>query len=232
MTEELDAVFFDLGGTLIDVAVPRERTWTNVLARHGMEVEEAAVARALRSADRDLDDRFAKVQDSDEMRFWVEYDERVLEELGLEAPHDGWVDHLSQSFAKTVMDEEAWAEYPDAKPLLSSLSQRDMTVGLISNATDLARRVMRRLDLERYFDPIVISSEVGARKPSREIFDIALERADVSPSRSLFIGDKPGVDIVGAGSTGMNAILIDRQGTFPDTPFLRIADLRSLGQFL
>ena len=232
MTEELDAVFFDLGGTLIDVAVPRERTWTEVLAGQGMKVDEAAVGRAIRRADRELDNRFAEVQDSDERRFWVKYDEMVLGDLGLEVPDDGWVDDLSESLAKVVMNEEAWKDYPDAKPTLRSLSQRDMTVGLISNATDLARRVMRRLDLERYFDPIVISSEVGARKPSRRIFDIALERAGVSPGRSLFIGDKPGVDVVGAGRTGMNAILIDRHGTFPDTPFLRIADLSSLRQFL
>ncbi len=232
MTEELDVVFFDLGGTLIDVSVPRERVWADVLSRHGEDVDTSVLAESIRAADRDLDESFAGIQGTDEGPFWLEYNSNVLRRLGLDMRAEDVLTELSESFDELVMDEKNWKDYSDTRPLLEDLSRRDMEVGLISNATDLARKVLTRLDLERYFDPIVISSEIGHRKPSREIFRSALEEADAVPSRSLYIGDKPAVDILGARRAGMNAILIDRGDTFPDAECFRIRDLGAIRNFV
>ena len=232
MTEELDAVFFDLGGTLIDVSVPREKTWAEVLSRHGREVDESVLAESIRAADRDLDESFANIQGSDEGPFWLEFNSNVLGRLGLDMKAEDILQELSDSFGKVVTDERNWNDYPDARPLLEDLEARDMRVGLISNATDLARKVLERLDLGKYFDPIVISSEIGHRKPSREIFRTALGEAGASPSRSIYIGDKPAVDVLGARRAGMNAILIDRQDTFPNAQCFRVRDLETIRAFV
>ena len=232
MTEELDAVFFDLGGTLVDMNVPREDLWSMVLSRHGADVDKGRLSGALRKADRDLDEAFARIQGMDERPFWKAYDDAVLADLGAEVDSERFRADLSEAFGKVVPDEEVWTDYPDAKPLLERLGERDIKVGLISNATDLARRVLKRLDMERYFDPIVISSEIGHRKPEREIFDRALDRAGVAPSRAIYIGDKLAVDVVGASRAGLNAVLIDRGEIFPDAQCVRIKDLSALRAFL
>jgi HAD superfamily hydrolase (TIGR01509 family) len=63
-------------------------------------------------------------------------------------------------------------------------------IGLLSNATSgFIRRILKNNSLNKYFDEIVISSEVGYIKPSKEIFDIILKRLAVSPSEALFIDD-------------------------------------------
>ena len=232
MTEELDAVFLDLGGTLVDTTVPRENIWSDVLLEHGERVKRAEIVAALRKTDRELDDRFATIQGADERPFWIEYDESVLKHMGLGLRAEDVIQDLSAAMRDTIMKDSNWVDYPDARPFLEALSERDLDVGLISNATDLARRVLRRLDLERYFDPIIISSEVGHRKPSKQIFDIALRQTAVASSRALYIGDKPAVDVEGASNAGMNAILIDREGLFPDTDCIRIPDLNSLGAYV
>ena len=232
MTEELDVVFLDLGGTLVDTTVPRESIWSDVLLEHGEDVDHADIAAALRRADRELDDRFASVQGADERPFWIEYDEAVLGHMGLELGAENIIQDISTAMGRMVMEESNWADYPDVRPFLEALGRRGLDVGLISNATDLARRVLKRLDLERYFDPIVISSEVGHRKPSRQIFDIALDQSGVASSRAIYIGDKPAVDIEGANNASLNAILIDREGLFRDANCIRIPDLDSLGTYL
>jgi putative hydrolase of the HAD superfamily len=232
MTEELDGIFFDLGGTLVDTTVPREQIWSDILQNHGCEVDSAAITGALKAVDRELDERFASIQATDEGPFWLEYDKVVLERLGLELRAEEIVQDLSESMSRMVLDDGNWKDFADAKPLLAGLGNLDVEVGLISNATELARRVLRRLELEKYFEPIIISSEVGHRKPSREIFDIALDESGVAASRAIYIGDKPAVDIVGATNVGMNAVLIDRGDVFPDTDCIRIMNLGSLRTFI
>lgn len=232
MTEELDAIFFDLGGTLVDMTVPREDIWSEVLHDRGEDVDRVALTTALRKADRELDGQFASIQGADERPFWIEYDRMVLKQLDLELGAEEIIQDLSGSMGRMVMDEGNWTDYPDVRPLLDGLGRRDIRVGLISNATDLARKVLRRLDLEKYFDPIIISSEVGHRKPSRHIFDIALRQSGVASSRAVYIGDKPAVDVVGASSAGMNAVLIDRGDLFRKTDCLRIPNLDSLRAFV
>jgi FMN phosphatase YigB (HAD superfamily) len=60
---------------------------------------------------------------------------------------------------------------------------------------------------------------------------MAAEEAGTSPSRSLYLGDKPAVDIKGATRAGMNAILVDRANAFPDASCIRIRDLTYLKRF-
>ncbi|HUV61727.1 MAG TPA: HAD family hydrolase [Thermoplasmata archaeon] len=232
MTEELDGIFFDLGGTLVDTTVPRELIWSEVLQGRGCEVDIVAIAGALRVVDRELDERFASIQGMDEGPFWLEYNRKVLARLGLELRAEEVVQDLSESMSRMVLDDGNWKDFADVRPLLDGLGNLDIEVGLISNATELARRVLRRLELEKYFEPVIISCEVGHRKPSREIFDIALDESGVAASRAIYIGDKPAVDIVGATNAGMNAVLIDRGDLFPDKDCIRIMNLDSLRTFV
>jgi putative hydrolase of the HAD superfamily len=231
MTEELDAVLFDLGGTLIDTRVPREQVFEETLRSQGVEVDPDELRRAIAGAENELDPRFAEVDGTNEREFWRELDAAVLRRLGLDLDLDAFASELSSRFGELMSDEGNWVVYPETRDVLAGLRKRDLKVGLISNATDLARRVMARLDLEGYFDFVVISEEVGVRKPSREIFDIALRKAGTRPSRAIYIGDKLSVDVVGATQAGLNAILVDRNDTYPDAQCLRVTDLNFLRRF-
>jgi FMN phosphatase YigB (HAD superfamily) len=71
------------------------------------------------------------------------------------------------------------------------------------------------LKLTPFFDDIVVSTLVGASKPSREIFEIALTRAGVEPSQALHVGDSLHDDYHGAKSAGLAALLVDREGRYP-----------------
>ena len=69
---------------------------------------------------------------------------------------------------------------------------------------------------------------VGVSKPDPRIFEIALARLGASPEESVYVGDLYGIDVRGARSAGLSAVLIDRWDLQPDADCPRIACLGEL----
>ena len=67
----------------------------------------------------------------------------------------------------------------------------------------------------------------GKTKPHETIFRRMLELLDVEPGEAVMVGDTLEDDVEGALAVGMRAILVDREGRYPDGPE-RLDDLRSL----
>jgi len=232
MTEELDAVMFDLGGTLIDLVPTKDVVFHKVLVRHGHKVPLANLTKAIAEADRKFDKESADLDGVHEDWFWNKFDKFVLDRVAYRGDHTEFAKDVSSEFERIVPNVKSWTEYADVRPLLDSLQERDFKLGLISNATDLARKVVNHLGLSKYFETVVISDEVGFRKPDKRIFKLAASKANVSPSRILYVGDKFEVDVVGARGAGMNSILIDRAGIYSDVDCIRIRTLNELRRFL
>jgi FMN phosphatase YigB (HAD superfamily) len=70
--------------------------------------------------------------------------------------------------------------------------------------------LLKKFNLDDYFDVVVISGAINKRKPSPEIFQNALETLGLKPREAVFIGDTPGIDIKGARAVGLQTILIER----------------------
>lgn len=92
--------------------------------------------------------------------------------------------------------------------------------------------LLDRFELRGYFDAVVISGEFGWRKPHPAIFQEALRRLGVRAEEAVFVGDDLEVDIEGASSCGIDAILLDREGLHPDYAGLRAASLLEVAEIL
>ncbi len=231
MTEEIDAVMFDAGGTLIEVKPSRPEVFSEALGANGLEADTAAVSLAMARADRELDAEFALLDGKDESPFWRKYDALVAGQLGFKGDLGKLEKDISARFDRIVPDVKSWVAYPDAQPVLEGLRRRDFRLGVVSNATDLARRVLDNLGLSKYFDFMVLSDEGGVRKPSPEMFRIALEASGTRPNRSIYIGDKYAVDVLGASRAGMLAVLLDREGVYPQADCIRARSLDFFRRF-
>jgi putative hydrolase of the HAD superfamily len=86
-------------------------------------------------------------------------------------------------------------------------------LGLISNFAipECVWKLLDRFRLKTFFDVVIISGEVNKRKPSPEIFRMALRRLAVKASRTAFVGDMLDLDVMGPKSVGMKTILIKRR---------------------
>ena len=83
--------------------------------------------------------------------------------------------------------------------------------------------------MDSYFSFAISAADVGASKPSPEMFLEAMRRAEVSPAHAVHIGDHPIDDIEGANRVGMHSIWVNFDGKTDQVPaHATVTDLPSL----
>jgi putative hydrolase of the HAD superfamily len=91
--------------------------------------------------------------------------------------------------------------------MLNELKDRGYLLGIITNGREqFQARAIDGLGIRDYFDTILISEIEGVRKPQVEIFQRAIDRLGVSAPNSIFVGDHPEADIIGAKGANMQTI--------------------------
>ena len=123
----------------------------------------------------------------------------------------------------------AWRLNEGAEELLAAASELG-EVGVLSNGfRELQRAKLARFELERWVRHVVLSEEVGAMKPAREIFDAAV-RAACGPDaadgrRRLYLGDHYETDVLGAKRAGWLPVLYNPARVPLPGPVLSVARL-------
>ncbi|PEA53319.1 L-2-haloalkanoic acid dehalogenase [Bacillus pseudomycoides] len=120
--------------------------------------------------------------------------------------------------------------FPHMENVLQELKNRGFLLGMITNGfTEFQLLNIRALGIEEYMDTIIVSEQEEMKKPQAEIFLRALERLGVKPEESIYIGDHPENDVIGARNVRMHAIW--KKDTFLGQPFTDehvIEDLQEL----
>jgi len=198
-------LWFDIGYTLLYNL--REPTYRQVLREHGAEVSEHDLVHAFHWVDKIFMREYPGVLGKDPRTYSPWY-------LGILNYHLGLRLDLCKVFTRwrELQDatEEYWRAFDFAPAVLERLKNRGCGLGIISNWDPSARSTLARQGIADYFDPIIISSEVGIEKPDERIFLLALEKAGVSASQCLYVGDNYYDDAIGAMKVGMPSVIINR----------------------
>ena len=123
--------------------------------------------------------------------------------------------------------------YPGARDLLDALADTGTMMAMVTNGlSEVQRARIERLDLDRYFDAIVISAEVGAAKPGGAIFDLTFEAlGNPDPAGAVMIGDNLPSDIKGGIDYGIATCWYNPDGKAapPElTPAHTVTDLAAI----
>ena len=78
-------------------------------------------------------------------------------------------------------------------------------------------------------DCVIDSGAVGVMKPDPRIFRMALDAMDVDADDAWYVGDMPGIDVVGARRAGLRPFLIDPLGLHHDADYDRVESLQRAG---
>lgn len=126
------------------------------------------------------------------------------------------------------------AEFPPAhRALLTRLAPR-FRLGIVSNFdyAPTVHSILEREGITDLFDAVVVSAEVGWRKPKPVIFEVALSQIRVPPVEVLFVGDRADIDVAGAKQVGLAVAWVNREGeALPEgipAPDYEIRDLDAL----
>ena len=193
----LRAVLFDLDDTLTDRSRSIERLAARFLERFGRDLANCGLdelIRAIHAGDR-----------------------------GGYAPREELAAHLQSSLPwRKAPGVESLAGFWRSKfprcnverlgvtSTLHTLHQRGFKLGVISNGMiDSQNTKLEAMGIRSLFSVVLISEEVGIKKPDPRIFQMGLEKLGVDPSEAIFVGDNPLLDVAGATAVGIRAIWLN-----------------------
>jgi len=242
--KQIRAVGFDLFNTLItvepqalDEAVTR---LTAHLRQSGLPVEHEAFTRDHRRAALQFVEATRRDGRETHNRFWIS---AALAQQGFDvAPADSRIAGAVEAYFSAFLD--LCHLIPGTREMLENLRER-YRLGLLSNFTHgpAARSIMELLGLTAFFEVLLISGEVGYRKPHPLVFNRLAQELGARGDETLYIGDDPLADIDGAGNAGLRPVWMtyvrDRnlplapgmapgQAESPDGQALRISNWQEL----
>jgi putative hydrolase of the HAD superfamily len=197
----MEAVTFDVGGTLIKPWPSVGHVYASVAARFGLRD----------ATPEELNHRFAAAwrtqMDFDYTRAaWRNVVERTFAGLA----QDGVGDELFDALYRRFEEASAWRVFDDVPPVLRGLRTRGLRLGVISNWDERLRPLLDRLGLSAEFDVIVSSHEAGCVKPAPAIFARAAALLGCDAARLLHVGDSAAADAEGARRAGCRSLLLTR----------------------
>lgn len=128
-------------------------------------------------------------------RFWQEYELSSGKRLP-----DDWKEQFEKISLLSIRAN------PQMLDLVDELRHRGYQVALLSNVRASRAAFIREQGIYSHFDPVVLSCEIGVKKPQKEAFYALLHQAHVSASDCIMIDDKL-ENIKAAEDVGMDAIL-------------------------
>lgn len=105
--------------------------------------------------------------------------------------------------------------YKDVKPCFKKLRSMGIKTAIISDGIPIKQyEKILRLKIDKLIDLVVISDEIGIRKPNPKLFDYCLKKFGLNGSETIYIGDRIDRDIIPARLNGIYTIYIHRGGKY------------------
>ena len=223
-------IFFDAAGTLIAPHPSVGHIYARVAAWHGFRLSSGAVNRHFRETWKKrgglrtlLPQPGADLYVSEKI-WWEEFVAETMAPFKLGRHFNNFFNDLYKIFE----EKGCWRVFPDVKRALSSLKNKGVRMGVISNWDTRLITLLKTLDLSRFFDKIIVSSQARAAKPDPMIFKKAARFFERNPGECLHVGNDFEEDYRGALEAGFSAILLDRTGKTR----LRCSRIGSLGELI
>ena len=214
-----DNYVFDLYGTLVDIHTEEgdERLWKQLALFFGYygalykpEELQKEYFRIVKGKEQELkmtldtDPHYAH-ESSPEIEICDVFRE-LYTQKGVE-PEEALVIHTAQLFR--VMSTDYVRLYDGVREMLKFLKEQGKKVYLLSNAQRIFTAYeLKSLDIFKYFDDVLISSDYKTRKPDARFFDCLIKKYDLDVKKSIYVGNDSQNDVLGAKGVGMNTFYV------------------------
>ncbi len=231
---DLETVFLDVGNTLVSM----DFDWIcHELAVRGVRCDTAAFRRA-EAAARPAIGRWvsglARIEDSNSFPVYLQ---TILDHLPSTQndPRDTSGLDRNELVAQLNVVLKAqgtvrlWSTVlPGVPQALRDLRQVGLTLVAVSNSDGTVEHTLEKVGLREHFDAVIDSTVVAVEKPDPRIFQLALDKVNADPFRTLHVGDLYEVDVVGARAAGLHVALVDPFGDWSHVDCERVVDITQL----
>ncbi len=219
MLNGIQAIIFDLDGTLRHNDPPA----VEVFLAHAVELGVTANQEMRHRYARWVHFYWAQSPDlledlhllGNDDQFWINYARRSLKAYGCPAEQvEALAPQMHEYMKETYNPEDC---VPDDVPAaLVTLRQQGFRLAMLSNRISPYDDLLQSLGLADYFEFALAAGDFEVWKPDPMVFQHALQRMDVLPERSIYVGDNYYADVIGSQQAGMQPVLLDPQGIFPE----------------
>ena len=126
-------------------------------------------------------------------------------------------DWFVESFREMAVEsvEDFLVPLPGVDQTMEELQKRGILVAVLTNGWNPLQK--RKAEQAGFRGPVLVSSEIGERKPSMAAFERLLHVLGTEPRHTCYVGDDPHDDIAGAHEAGLQTVWIDWEGReYPD----------------
>jgi HAD superfamily hydrolase (TIGR01509 family) len=232
---DLQTVFLDAGNTLLsmDFAWIKEE-----LQRMGIQCEINELKRAEAAARPILSSALEKLKSTEDKKTSIFYMGSMLEKLPAtsamsETNRHEIIDMLLRNLQSPGWTKRFWSNLiPGVPDALEILKDRGLQLLVVSNSNGIIEEIMSDLGIRGFFDEVVDSHNVGFEKPDQRLFRHALDISGAEPEYTLHIGDLYHVDVKGAWSAGVHALLLDPYGDWAGVDCPCMPDILSFARMM
>ena len=221
MTADIQAIFFDMGGTLRrttaqDPAV-RERNIRELMRMAGVaQAPEEFFALLSERANAYHQWALSTLLELDEPELWTRW---MLPDVpaGQVTPQAVRLNHL---WRQAIGRRDP---LPESKTVVTGLFRRGYRLGVVSNTTSSTEvpQLLQHLEISGLFEAVVLSGLFGRRKSDPAILLEAARRLDVKPEQCAYIGDRPNPDVIAARQAGFGRVILLRNPFQPERQVVR-----------
>jgi putative hydrolase of the HAD superfamily len=200
------AILLDALGTLLAIEDPAPRLAGLLRERHAIEVSSAQAGQALRAEMSYYREHCIRAADAERLQaLRLECAAIVARELGGAA-----TELAPASLLPTLLDSLRFVVFPEVPRALERFRAAGARLVVASNWDISLHAVLRETGLLELLDGVVTSAEIGASKPSGELFAAALALAGAEAWQAAHIGDSFSEDVEGATAAGIEAVWLRR----------------------
>jgi putative hydrolase of the HAD superfamily len=219
------AVAFDAVGTLIDPDPHPSTVYFEIGGRHGSRLPLSFISSAFREAfefqERHDQSLLLATNEARELERWRAIVGSVLHDV---ADREACFQELWRHFGQATN----WKLAPGVRELFENLRARGLKLAVASNFDGRLRPVLEGFAESRHVDQVVISSEVGWKKPAQQFFEELARRLQCEPGQILFVGDHLDNDYEGSQAVGMRSLLLDPNGSYRGSAVRRVETFSEL----
>ncbi|MDA0347954.1 MAG: HAD-IA family hydrolase [Verrucomicrobia bacterium] len=197
----IHTISFDATGTLFDPFPSIGAIYSEILQEHGVSISEPDLEmRFMVEFHKSRNLPMKSIDETSEKNRWRCVLESILKEDYSEAIFD--------SLWETMGQGNRWKAKPMLRRTLQALKEAGFRLVVVSNWDNRLYRILSDLNIDGYFDQVFISTELGAEKPSEEVFTRVSRNLAAAPRTLLHIGNSPANDFKPAIRAGWNALLL------------------------
>lgn len=218
------AVIFDFHFTIAHFYPSRGIIYRSIFNKYGFNAPPKKITKAFAKTWKKFDGAIlsnilAKQKTEASMeKWWLNFHIKMFNELGLNNNKKSKLIH--EDISKIIYsDPKVYQIYSDVLRILPFLKKQGIKLAIITNSHKSIKKVIEHLCLNKYFDQIVISCEVGLSKPDPKIFTYTARKIGVDPKDVIFIGDSYHTDVIGAKKAGCDIAIIDRKNNHEKKKF-------------